>query len=437
MKILSGWANYPKILANEVCPNNEEELIELINSSQKKFIARGNGRAYGDASINEDLTINMRNMNRILKWDSVNGELIAETGLLLSEVIDAYLPMGWFPFVTPGTKYITLGGAIAADIHGKNHHTEGSFGNFVNWIELIDGEGKIHRCSSRENEDLYGWTLGGMGLTGVISRCSIQLKPVESGWIKQKIVINKNLEDTLKAFDEFKDSNYSVAWIDCLSKGKNLGRSVLMLGEHALHDEIKKKKNFPLKRKRVLSVFTGLFSIFLNNTTVRIFNSLFYTFNSILPNTSLVTWDKFFYPLDSIKKWNNLYGKEGFFQFQCVLPLEVSEKTYRKILEVIQSQSDGSFLGVFKKFGRGNGYLSFPREGFTLSLDFKLNNKNLKVASTLFDLIRQSNGTIYLAKDSLLKDYNYRSMINETKLKEFMRYRSSGLESVLSKRLKI
>lgn len=436
MKLISGWANYPKVLVNEICPENEDDLIKLINSSKKKFIARGNGRAYGDASINKDLTINMRKMNRILKWDSLNGELIAESGLLLSEIIEAYLPLGWFPYVTAGTKYITLGGAIAADIHGKNHHIEGSFGNFVNWIEVIDSEGKIRRCSSRENKDLFGWTLGGMGLTGVISKCSINLKPVKSGWIKQKIIINKNLEDTMKAFDEFKDSNYSVAWIDCLSKGKNLGRSVLILGEHAHQDEINKKNTFPTKRKRVLSVFTGSLSIFLNSITVRLFNSLFYAYNSIIPNTSLVSWDKFFYPLDAIKKWNNLYGREGFFQFQCIIPLESSDKTYRKILEIIQSQSDGSFLSVLKKFGRGNGYLSFPREGFTLSLDFKLNNKNLKVAETLFDIIAESEGTIYLAKDSLLKDYNYSNMISKTKLREFMNYRS-GLESELSKRLKI
>jgi len=236
MKELSGWGRFPTIKTTELKPNSESELMDIIRNN-KSYIPRGNGRSYGDSSINKDLTITMTRMKRFLAWNKDTGELVAESGVLISDIIDTFLPRGWFPFVTPGTKFVTLGGAIACDVHGKNHHKEGSFGNYVNWIEILSKKNKIIRCSRSENTNLFHWTIGGMGLTGVIIRCSIQLKHVESGWIKQKIIVNNNLRQTLQSFYEHREATYSVAWIDCLANGKSFGRSILILGEHAQKKE--------------------------------------------------------------------------------------------------------------------------------------------------------------------------------------------------------
>ena len=251
MKNLSGWGRFPKFYTKELTPKSESQLFEILTNN-KSFIPRGNGRSYGDSAVNKNITINMTKMNKFLNWNQNSGELIAESGVLIADIIQTFLPKGWFPFVTPGTKFVTLGGAIACDVHGKNHHKEGSFGNYVNWIEIVIGNNKIIKCSPSKNSKLFHWTIGGMGLTGIIIRCSIKLKKVESGWISQKNIINKNLDETIKSFYEHEDSTYSVAWIDCFASGNSFGRSILMLGEHVKKNMLdgssviypKMKKNF-------------------------------------------------------------------------------------------------------------------------------------------------------------------------------------------------
>ena len=248
MSKLSGWGRFPKIKAKELTPQSESELVEILQQNES-YIPRGNGRSYGDSAINKNLTITMTRMNKFLQWNHESGELVAESGVLIADIIDTFLPRGWFPNVSPGTKFITLGGAIACDVHGKNHHKDGSFGNFVNWIEIFNDKNEVVRCSPDENSELFHWTIGGMGLTGVIIRCSIQLKKVESGWIKQHTVVNKNLNETLQSFNNHKEATYSVAWIDCLAKGKSFGRSILMLGEHVQKNELNRKSVLYPKRQ--------------------------------------------------------------------------------------------------------------------------------------------------------------------------------------------
>ena len=201
MNTINGWGRYPRVDVLEELPESEEELLQILSLNPSSYIARGNGRAYGDAAINKDLTITMIKMNKFLEWDHENGNLIAESGALISDVIKFLMPRGWFPYVTAGTKFITLGGAIACDVHGKNHHQEGSFGNYVNWFDLVDKKNQIIRCSPEENKELFYWTIGGMGLTGIITKCSIKLKKIETGWISQKVISNANL-------DEMIDSKY-------------------------------------------------------------------------------------------------------------------------------------------------------------------------------------------------------------------------------------
>tara|TARA_B100000900_G_scaffold355803_1_gene325222 strand:- start:2795 stop:4102 length:1308 start_codon:yes stop_codon:yes gene_type:complete len=433
MKELYGWGRFPRVKANEVIPSSQEELTEILNNATS-FIARGNGRSYGDSSINSVNTITTKLLNKFIDWDEETGELVAESGVLLSDVIKYFLPKGWFPFVTPGTKYITLGGAIACDVHGKNHHNEGSFGNFVNWIEVINDKNERIICSRDQNQPLFNWTIGGMGLTGVITKCSLQLKKVETGWINQKSIINNNLDETFEAFNKFYDSTYAVAWIDCLAKNKNLGRSILMLGEHSPKKDINKNKLYPTMKKKKFNIFFELPSIFLNNISVSLFNKIYFYLCAFKRN-KLVDWDSYFYPLDSIGSWNKLYGRKGFFQFQCILPTNISKQGYREILKLIQSQSSGTFLAVLKNFGDGNSYLSFPEKGFTLALDFKATKKNILAAKQLTELVYSFRGKIYLAKDSLLTKSEFRHQFSNDLATNFEKFRNAHASSEQSKRI--
>jgi len=433
MNELSGWGRFPKIQTRELIPQSEFELIKILRHSES-YIPRGNGRSYGDSAINKDLTITMTRMNRFLQWNQESGELVAESGVLIADIIDALLPRGWFPYVTPGTKFVTLGGAIACDVHGKNHHKEGSFSNHVNWIEIINEKNKVIRCSSTENSELFDWTVGGMGLTGVIIRCSIQLKKVESGWIKQQTIVNNNLNETLQSFYEHQDATYSVAWIDCLANGKSFGRSILMLGEHAQENELCAKSVIYPKRKNQKITFPfDAPSFLLNNFTVSVFNKLYFNLNK-KRQSSYVDWDTYFYPLDIIGDWNRMYGKKGFFQFQCLLPRECSEEGYTKILSIIQNKSSGSFLAVLKDFGSGNGQLSFPKKGLTLALDFKASQKNIEVGKELTDIVNDLGGSFYLAKDAIMDSDQFNHGVNKD---EFLKYRNSAIKSEQSIRIKL
>jgi len=433
MKEISGWGRFPKIKTKEMMPQFESELIKILKTNNS-YVPRGNGRSYGDSAINKNLTINLTQMNRYLHWDSENGDLIAESGVLIADIVNTFLPRGWCLHVTPGTKFVTLGGAIACDVHGKNHNKEGSFGNHVNWIEIINEKNEVIRCSPDENSEIFYWTIGGMGLTGFIIRCSIKLKKVESGWIKQKTVVNMNLNETFQSFYESQDSTYSVAWMDCLSSGKSFGRSILMLGEHAQKNEVPKKSvTYPKRKDQKITVPFDAPSFLLNNSTISLFNQFYFNLSK-KNQTSLVDWDTYFYPLDSIGKWNRMYGKRGFFQFQCLLSSNLSKKGYAKILSTIQNKSSGSFLAVLKYFGSGNGHLSFPKEGFSLALDFKASRKNIEVGKELADIVNDFGGSFYLAKDAILKDYQFKKSLNKD---GFLKHRNSSINSEQSKRIKL
>lgn len=433
MNELSGWGRYPKIKTKELIPQSESELLEILRHSES-FIPRGNGRSYGDSAINKNLTVTMTRMNRFLEWNQENGELVAESGVLIADIIDTFLPRGWFPYVTPGTKFVTLGGAIACDVHGKNHHKDGSFGNFVNWIEIFNNKNEVVRCSPDKNSELFHWTIGGMGLTGVIIRCSIQLKKVESGWIKQHTVVNNDLNETLQSFYEHKEATYSVAWIDCLAKGKSFGRSILMLGEHAHKNEVDAKHDkYPKRKNKKITLPLDAPSFILNNLTVSIFNKLYFNLSKN-KKSSYVDWDTYFYPLDSIGDWNRMYGKNGFFQFQCVLPREVSKQGYTKILSTIQNKSSGTFLAVLKDFGLGNGHLSFPREGLTLALDFKASQKNIEVGNELIDIVNSLGGSFYLAKDAIMNSSQFNNDFNK---EGFSKHRNVAIKSEQSIRIQL
>ncbi|MDB5698773.1 MAG: linked oxidase domain protein [Alphaproteobacteria bacterium] len=398
---LSGWGRYPVAECNVLTPGDAPALLRALDGLPEAIV-RGNGRSYGDASLNPAATIEGRRLDRLIDFDPDTGLLVCEGGLLLAELIDVMLPRGWFPPVTPGTKLVTIGGMIASDVHGKNHHGAGSFCEHVEWLDLAIGDGSVLRCSAGENADLYAATCGGMGLTGAIARACFRLLEVETASVRQQTRRAPNLAHAFALLDESLEWTYSVAWIDCLAAGPDLGRSVILLGEHALPDELPApRRAAPLARavrrpKRVPIDFPALA---LSRPAVRIFNRLYYAAHK--PGAAIVDIDRYFYPLDAIHDWNRIYGRGGFVQYQCVLPLAESKAGMTKLLTAIAAAGEASFLAVLKRFGgQSFGMLSFPMEGYTLALDFPANISNLALLDRLDAITREHGGRIYLAKDA-------------------------------------
>ncbi|MFO7817031.1 MAG: FAD-binding protein [Thermodesulfobacteriota bacterium] len=390
---LSGWGQYPVIEASPLAFADKRSLARSL-SSQGPAIAYGNGRSYGDSALAERF-VPLRSRDRMLGFDPETGLLTCEAGVLLSEIIETFLPRGWFLKVTPGTKLITVGGAIAADVHGKNHHVVGCFGDTVQGLTLMLGDGTILRCSREENTELFRATCGGMGLTGIILEASFYLQPVPSATIEQATIKTANLEETFAAFEKYADWPYSVAWIDCLAKGRSLGRSLLMLGKFAPLGELNYS---PRKNKTVPCNFPGFI---LNSSSVRTFNALYYAKVRSRISMNFTDVDSFFYPLDAINHWNRIYGRKGFVQYQFILPKAHSYAGLQEILGEIAKSGMGSFLAVLKLYGPSNANpLSFPLEGYSLALDFKIQSGLFTLLDQLDRIVLQYGGRIYLAKDA-------------------------------------
>ncbi|MCB1388090.1 MAG: FAD-binding oxidoreductase [Rhodobacteraceae bacterium] len=397
---LAGWGRYPRIEGRLSAPRTPSEAASLLG--QGPLTPRGMGRAYGDPAIGAH-AVSTRHLDRMIAFDEASGQLVAEAGVTLGEIIAAFLPRGWFLSVTPGTQFVSLGGAIAADVHGKNHHSEGSFGTFIDWVDLMGPEGTVTRCSPTANEDLFRWTLGGMGLTGLILRAAIRLKRVESGWIRQTSIAAPSLDAALEAFEATYSATYSMAWIDCAATGARMGRSVIMNGEHAsLADLPPARRANPFAARGHLSprVPVDFPGFVLNPWTIRAFNELYYRMGALKAGTALTGWEPFFYPLDAIRDWNRIYGRRGFMQFQCVVPLESHAEGLRAILAAISRSGAGSFLAVLKRFGPQESRLSFPMQGYTLALDFPMNRRSLDLMPDLDRITADHGGRFYLAKDS-------------------------------------
>lgn len=401
LRPLSGWGRYPIAECALHQPDSPAALVEALGGIPDG-IARGNGRAYGDASLNRHAVVGMLRLDKLIDFDPLTGAIICEAGLLLSELIAAMLPRGWFPPVTPGTKFVTIGGMIASDVHGKNHHGAGSFCDHVEWIDLALGDGRVLRCSPTENAALFAATCGGMGLTGIVLRARFRLLKVETSMVRQRTLRAPTLAHAFALFEGTLGWTYSVAWIDCLASGRDLGRSAIILGEHALLDDIPAdRRAAPLDRpartaKRVPIDFPAAA---LSRIPVMMFNKLYYAVQR--ERDAIVDIDPYFYPLDALLEWNRIYGRRGFVQYQCVLPLAESEKGMTRLLRDIAAAGQASFLAVLKRFGKGSfGLLSFPMEGYTLALDFPANDSNFRLLARLDAITREHGGRIYLAKDA-------------------------------------
>ena len=389
---LMSWGMYPKIKNTVFKFTKEETLKETINEHDE-LIPHGNGRSYGDSALSSNI-INVKPKDYFIGFDEKKGLLHIQAGVLLSEILESFIPRGWFLKVTPGTKLITVGGAIASDVHGKNHHVEGCFSECVQEFKIMLADGEVVTCSKETTPELFKATCGGMGLTGVILTAKIYLKKINSQYIDQTTIKTKNLKETFEAFEEYSHKPYSVAWIDCLAKGDEAGKCLLMVGD------FRNDGNLKYKTKKQKSIPFNFPSFALNNWSVRAFNWLYYGKVKERISKQKVDIDIFFYPLDAIGHWNRIYGKNGFTQYQFILPKETSYQGLEEILSAISKSGKGSFLAVLKLYGKANeNYLSFPMEGYSLALDFKIEKGLFELLDRLDEIVVKYKGRIYLTKD--------------------------------------
>ena len=414
---LSGWGLNKK----ELCKINYfNENIPLEDLLKTKLIARGLGRSYGDSSYQKKMTIDMTRHNKIISFDKGKGILVVQSGISINSLLEKIVKHGWFLPVTPGSKFVTVGGMVASNVHGKNHHNDGGISNFIRKIEIIDRYQKLTTCSYRKNRALFISTIGGMGLTGIITRVHIKLLKIESSLIYQKKKYTQSLKETMNIFEKNK-SKYSVAWVNFNCREKRLGSSVIFLGEHVKNKDLKKnniiKKTDFKKRRRITIPFIPSFSIF-NYFSISIFNFIYSNFQK-LKTESFVEIDDYFYPLDNINYWNRLYGRNGFIQYQFVLPKKYSYKGLKEIFDYLISQKSIPFLPVLKYFSKEDiGLLSFPMKGYTLAMDFPDTKKIRKILNYLDKIVMNYDGRIYLTKDSRISKKNFEAMYKD-KLKKF------------------
>ena len=397
MGILS-WGRYPKVSHHHVHkPAWNDQLPEILRTAAPgSLLPYGLGRSYGDSCLNGGRElVDCCRLDRILAFDESTGMVRCEGGVSLADIIDVFLPKGWFLPVTPGTRFVTVGGAIANDVHGKNHHCAGTFGAHVRQIGLHRSNDGLVLCSPEHNLDMLHATIGGLGLTGVIAWADVQLKRVAGPWINAELVPFQSLNSFLELSRESNDCfEYSVAWLDCFA-GRNL-RGIFFRGNHAAE----RGKDFHPKRGPKLPF--ALAAWMLNRYSVKAFNTAYYWSHATKKGASVVACDSFFYPLDSIRQWNLLYGKRGFLQYQCVIP-ETNLDAFEELLDNIARSGMGSFLGVLKQFGSASpaGMLSFPRPGLTIALDFAMRGeRTLQLMESLDEIVLKSGGALYPAKDA-------------------------------------
>lgn len=394
---LLSWGRWPRPPQSSIAVTRRDRPLPAFEG---RALPRGNGRSYGDSCLAADGTqLAMRGLDRFIAFDAATGVLRCEAGVLLDELIALALPRGWFLPVTPGTRYVTVGGAIANDVHGKNHHRVGSFGHHLRAFELLRSDGSRIAVTPESEPGWFAATVGGLGLTGAITWAELQLRPVPGPWIAQQVERFAGLDDFFQLSDAHNDPHeYTVAWIDCLARGRSAGRGVFYAGDH-----VPGPPGATESRPRALTLpFTPPFRP-INALTLRAFNALYLAAAPVRRRRSLVHCLPFFYPLDAILHWNRAYGRAGFLQYQCVVPPEAARDATRALLGAIAAAGEGSFLAVLKRFGTqpSRGMLSFPRPGTTLALDFPQRGaRTLALLDRLDAIVTEAGGALYPGKDA-------------------------------------
>jgi FAD/FMN-containing dehydrogenase len=402
------WGRYPQFEQPAIRVRWRSQALPIPAGASGTYLPFGNGRSYGDSCLNEGgLLLDARGLDRFIGFDPTQGILRCESGVLLSEILTVTVPQGWFPPVVPGTKFVTVGGAIANDIHGKNHHNAGTFGCHVRCLELLRSDGQRLLCSPSENSEWFQATIGGLGLTGVIVWAEIELKRVNSHVMGVETIRFAGLDEFFELCAENDRRNdYSVAWIDCMVQDEQLGRGLLISGNHAGPDVA--PVNPPRRR---LGIPMDLPVTLINRLTVRVFNSVHYRMQSRTRSCGVEHYEQFFFPLDGIRHWNRLYGPRGFLQYQCVVPMTEGREALREIIGRAAHSGIDSFFGVLKIFGdrRSPGLLSFPRSGVTIALDFYHHGRStLKLLDSLDEIVLSAGGAVYPAKDARMSAASFK-----------------------------
>ncbi|NMC63870.1 MAG: FAD-binding oxidoreductase [SAR324 cluster bacterium] len=419
-KRFESWGRYPKE-RHTVIPVSSRTELPVLQSGQT-MLPFGLGRSYGDSCLNhQNVLLDTGPLSYLLDFDQQTGLLRCEAGISLDEILRVFVPRGWFLPVTPGTRFVTVGGAIANDVHGKNHHCAGAFGQHVLRFGLLRSDNKHLECSPNQNSDLFNATIGGMGLTGLITWAEIKLKAIKNPLIDSETVKFTNLKEFFELSEESeKKYEFSVSWVDCLAKGDSLGRGLFMRGN--TNNEI---DPLLLKPHRSLSL-TFPFeapSALLNNFTIRAFNCAYYGKQRKREIKKTVHYEPFFYPLDAMLEWNRMYGKRGFFQWQCVVPYGQGSGAIEEIFKLIADSGKGSFLAVLKTFGDipSPGLMSFPRKGVTLALDFPNDGPpTLELMDRLDQVVCSVKGAIYAAKDARMSPKTFR--VSYPRAEEFSKF---------------
>ncbi len=437
---LAGWGRNPRVEVQAARPERLSELVGAIGErSDNGLIAHGNGRSYGDQALNRHGHVVLtKRLNRLLAYDDASGLLECEPGVTFRDLLDVFLKRGLVFPVAPGTAFATIGGAVANDVHGKNHDLVGSFGDHVAWLDLVLASGETVRASPEENPDLFHATIGGGGLTGVISRICCKMMPAPSARVALKETRITDLDNFFAAFAEERErAAFSVGWIDALARGQSMGRGILEIGTFAAGDGAP-DSNEQRKQRRIPIDFP---SFALNSLSVRLFNRYYYNRLPEAGRERVVPLDAFLFPLDAVHDWNRIYGRRGFHQFQCVIPDAEARAGIGKLLEEISRSRSASFLAVLKTLGgEGRGHLSFPMRGYTLALDFPHRRGTAELFSRLEATTRDHGGRVYLAKDSLLSPEGFQAMY--PRLAEFRQVLAScdpegRFQSDLARRLQI
>ena len=414
--MISGWGRVP-------VPGREVRSEDLEALTRDAVLCRGLGRSYGDSSLpppGQPVVAGTPLADRILAFDPSTGLLRAEAGFSLFELNRIFLPRRFCAPVAPGTQFITLGGMVAADVHGKNHHRDGCFGRHVLSLRMRVADGRIVECSPEHEGDLFRATLGGMGLTGHILEVSCRLVPIPSPWIWRE---SERIGDIDRFIDALKEAGprwpYTMGWIDCLSRGRGMGRGILLRGRWAEPGEAPRDDPRPLARPAVPFVLPGWV---ISRASVSAFNMLYYHSHPARVRRGIQHPESFLYPLDVIRHWNRLYGPRGFTQYQCVLPDTAGPGAARRFLELLTGRGGASMLCVIKDCGeQGAGLLSFPRAGISIALDIPIRDDTQSLVDALNELVIGEGGRIYLAKDAFTRPEHFRAM--EPRLPEWSRIR--------------
>ncbi len=402
------WGRYPQFDQSAVRLRWRSLPLPIPADAQATYLPFGKGRAYGDSCLNPGgLLLDARGLDRFIAFDPVEGILRCESGVLLSEILALAVPRGWFPPVVPGTKFVSVGGAIANDVHGKNHHSAGTFGCHLRCLELLRSDGRRLVCSPTENAEWFQATIGGLGLTGLILWAEIALKRIDNASMDVETIRFAQLDDFFELSAESdRQYEYTVAWIDCMARGKHLGRGLFIRGNHAAPDAAAVEA----PRRRV-SIPVDLPVTLITRMSARAFNSLHYRMQLRTRSTGLEHYEHFFFPLDGIRHWNRLYGPRGFLQYQCVVPVVEGRGALREIIDRGAHGGIDSFFGVLKVFGnrRSPGLLSFPRPGVTVSLDFYHHgDKTLRLLDTFDEIVLAAGGAVNPSKDARMSEASFK-----------------------------